>query len=174
MRGSKSGVRLDRQAQGPPRTARHSRQTDCQPAPRVVVPADKRKQLPNSSGFRRPATRCRWLYQSCLMLFEMPRGWGQCRQSPRRFWHCGIAREVARALCYGKTGTSGTESSEPSAKDAECGKCDSIRRAVPRDTGNRTRVAMRSIDGASAPGVLRASLPGEVQITASPCYPCLI
>jgi len=60
------------------------------------------------------------------MLFGMPRGWGQSRQSLRRFWHCRIACKVARALCYGKTGTSGTESSEPSAKDAGCGKCDSI------------------------------------------------
>ena len=88
MRGSKTGLLGQPAGARPPRTARHSRQTDCQPAPRVVVPADKRKQLPNSSGFRRPATRCRWLYQSCLMLFGMPRGWGQSRQSPRRFWHC--------------------------------------------------------------------------------------
>jgi len=81
----------------PPRTARHSRQTDCQPAPRVVVPADKRKQQ-QQSGFRRPATPFRWPYQSCLMLFGMPRGWGQSRQSPRRFWHCRIRAFTARFL----------------------------------------------------------------------------
>ena len=98
MRGSKTGLLGQPAGARPPRTARHSRQTDCQPAPRVVVPADKRKQLPNSSGFRRPATRCRWLYQSCLMLFGMPRGWGQSRQSPRRFWHCRIGAFTARFL----------------------------------------------------------------------------
>ena len=43
MRGSKSGTRLGPVGTGPPRTARHSRPTDCQPAPQSVVPADKRK-----------------------------------------------------------------------------------------------------------------------------------
>jgi len=50
----------------PPRPARRSRQTECQPAPRKVMPAGKCKQHPNSSGFRGPATCFRWRYQSCL------------------------------------------------------------------------------------------------------------
>lgn len=43
MRGSKSGTRLGPVGTRPPRTARHSRPTDCQPAPQGVVPAGKRK-----------------------------------------------------------------------------------------------------------------------------------
>jgi hypothetical protein len=42
----------------PPRTARHSRPTDCQPAPRVM-PAGKRL-LQRTTGFRIPATCFRW------------------------------------------------------------------------------------------------------------------
>lgn len=35
----------------PPRTARHSRPTDCQPTPREAVPTGKRKQHPHNRGF---------------------------------------------------------------------------------------------------------------------------
>ncbi len=133
MRGSKTGCCCKAGGYKTPRTARHSRQTDCQPAPRVVVPADKRKQQ-QQSGFRRPATPFRWPYQSCLMLFGMPRGWGQSRQSLRRFWHFGIARVGARALCCGRNSASGTESSNPSAKGAKSVRCD-ITQSVTASTG---------------------------------------
>lgn len=43
MRGSKSGTRLGPVGTRPPRTARQSRPTDCQPAPQSVVPTGKRK-----------------------------------------------------------------------------------------------------------------------------------
>ncbi|WP_204373818.1 hypothetical protein, partial [Stenotrophomonas maltophilia] len=54
--------------------ARHSRQTDCQPAPRAVVPAGKRKLLPNKTGFRVPTTDARWRSNDYLLLFGMPTG----------------------------------------------------------------------------------------------------
>ncbi|GEM_PF-5569895 len=38
----------------PPRSARHSRQTDCRPAPRGVTPTGKRKQLTQCHGFSMP------------------------------------------------------------------------------------------------------------------------
>ena len=127
-----------------------------------------------TAGFRGPATDARWRSNDYLLLCGMPRGRGQCRQNPRRFWHCRIAWKAARALCYGKTGTSGTESSEPSGRDAGCGKCDSVRRVALHGTSTRTRVLMRPIDGASVPDVLRISPLGQVQVTTSPCYPYLI
>lgn len=69
-------------------------------------------------------------------------------------WH---SVESGESLVSREGGTSGTESSEPSAKDAGCGKCDRIRRAVLHGTSNRTRVSMRPIDSASVPDVSRVS-----------------
>ena len=60
---------------------------------------------------------------------------GQCRQNPRRFWHCRIAWKGARAWRTRRSGTSGTESSEPSVGDARRGKCDSAR---PSDMCDRS------------------------------------
>lgn len=50
-----------------------------------------------TSGFRRPATRYRWHYQSCLKFLEMPRGWGQRRQNQRPFSHCRISNHARRS-----------------------------------------------------------------------------
>lgn len=73
MRGSKSGTRLGPVGTRPPRTARRSRPTDCQPAPQGVVPAGKRKLQSRYRDFEpRPPVHW-WLGKEYARLCEMPR-----------------------------------------------------------------------------------------------------
>ncbi len=54
MRGSKTGSLIGPAGTRPPRTARHSRPTDCQPTPLRVMPAGKRFSQLHNRGFRGP------------------------------------------------------------------------------------------------------------------------
>jgi hypothetical protein len=76
MRGSKTGLLGQPAGARPPRTARHSRQTDCQPAPRNVDAGWQAQSLKVNTGFEtrppvfggtpsEPASLCNANQKSC-------------------------------------------------------------------------------------------------------------
>jgi hypothetical protein len=62
----------DRAGSRPPRIARHSRPTDCQPAPHEAVPAGNVQTTSTQPGFRIPTTSARWHGKEYADLCVMP------------------------------------------------------------------------------------------------------